>query len=344
MRNLLVVVAAALGLTACNTVTSENEQAIAVHLENAAQYYDAGHYERAMQQWQKVLDEDSRNDKARLGQGMALYQMGREDSAEGVQRLAQAQQRLEELREEDLDDQQWKVQLGLALVHQRWVELYDLKVRKAAADRAAGRGVDQREGETVEREMASHVREAEVAYHAVLASGDREPVDRLTAWLGLARLAAVRGDLEASLEWAGEYERQIEKSKALWKDMAERSPKEAAIWEAKYDGAELQQADVHDLMGSVLFKLGRADEAEAQLEKVLAIAPERASAWLNRGILRQARGDWDLARGDFRQFLALTTLAEDDPAVLEAARRLAEVEERVADEDASFVPGADPQR
>ena len=73
---------------------------------------------------------------------------------------------------------------------------------------------------------------------------------------------------------------------------------------------------------------------------VLEIDPERASAYLNRGIMRQTREDWDRARQDFRTFLAMTTRAKDDPSVLEAQRRLEEVERRVREEDAAAVERA----
>ena len=67
------------------------------------------------------------------------------------------------------------------------------------------------------------------------------------------------------------------------------------------------------------------------------IDPERASAYLNRGIMRQQRQVWDRARQDFRTFLAMTARPDEDPSVIEARRRLEEVDARVQEEDAAAV-------
>src|SRR6185503_19059 len=98
MRARFLLAVLALLLAACKTAGSEQQQMLTVYLENAAQYYDTGHYERAFQQWQKVLEIENDESRALLGQAMALYQMGREDSQKGFERLALAEGRLEELR------------------------------------------------------------------------------------------------------------------------------------------------------------------------------------------------------------------------------------------------------
>jgi len=330
---LAVLLAGAALLAACNTLSSENESQLALYLENAAQYYDGGHYERAYQQWDQALLLDAENEKARLGQAMALYQLGRKESAEAIGPLSEGTKRLDALRLEDFGGDQWKVDLGAALVHERWCEIYDRKLRKIAEDERRGVTPDADTLAISKREFAMHMRVAQGGFESVLGGSEKDPRDRLTCWLGLARIAAWRDDLPESLRYANLYLEQVLRSKQLWKDASTRFPKEAPIFEAKLAGAAMQEAELRDLMGAVLYKLGRMKEAEEQVDVVLKTYPQRATAYLNRGILRQMRGEDDLARSDFRKFLSYTELPDGDPSILECTRRLAEVEARLKAQD-----------
>lgn len=326
--------------TACTTLGTEDRKRLTLHLENAAQYYDQRHYDRAYQQWDKALAVDPLNDKARLGQAMALYQLGLEESPLGVARLQAAEERLDELRNEDLDGLEWQAELGYAMTMDRWVGLYGRKVRQLRYQREVEGMTDEEELAIAESELDRRARIAERAYRTVYEGGEREAQYQLACLIGLAKMTAYRGDYEASLGHARKYEEQIVRSKRLWRDAAERFPRERPLWEQKLHGAERQEAELRDLIANVLFKLGRYQEAESELDVVLDIDPERASAYLNRGIMRQTRNDWDRARQDFRTFLAMTARPADDPSVLEARRRLQEVERRVEEEDAATVERA----
>jgi tetratricopeptide (TPR) repeat protein len=318
------------GLASCNTLTSENEGELSLYLENAANYYQGHQYLRAYRQWDKALEIDSENEKARLGQAMALYQMGRVDSKESIVSLSEAERRLDELRRSrDLGDLQWHAELGYALTEQRWAELLDRKLRKLDEDARQGAAVDPKLVATAKGEFDVHVEAARQSFERVLAAEEREPRDRLTCWLGLARIATWRSDFATALEYAARYEKQVMRSEKMWKDQAKRFPKDAPLYEEKQHGAESQEAELRDLMANCLFKLGRLDDAENELLKVVKLFPDRASAYLNLGIVREARGDLDLAAGDYGKFLALADLPETDPAVVEARRRLAGVESRM---------------
>lgn len=331
-RSVLILLLAG-SLAGCNTVSSENEELLKSYLENAAQYYDGGHFLRAYQQWDQAIAIDSSNEKARLGQAMALYQLGRMESVEAIKPLTEATQRVDELQHEDFDKDQWKVELAVALVHLRWCDIYDRKLRRISEEEKKGVAPDKDTQAISRREFDRHLDISEAAFRKAVAGPEKEPRDRLTCWLGLARIAAWRNDLETSLDYANRYLDTIVKSKKLWKDAAERFPKEAPIYEAKFGGAQMQEADLRDLMGAVLFRLGRTDEAEQQLNLVIEMFPQRATAYLNRGILRQMRGEDDLARSDLKKFLSYTELPENDPSILEATRRLAEVGVRLAAQD-----------
>ena len=145
----------------------------------------------------------------------------------------------------------------------------------------------------------------------------------------------MRGDLEESLTYAREYETEVVSSKELWRDSITRFPSRKREYELLLQQAESHEAQLRDVVANVLFKLGRFDEAEAELTRAIDLSPGDAAAYLNRGIIRQLRGDWDLARSDYTDFLAHTELADDSPNVVEASKRLAEVEEELAAEDAA---------
>jgi tetratricopeptide (TPR) repeat protein len=336
----LILLACLLAVSACTALGTEDRGRLTLYLENAAQYYDQRHYERAYQQWGKALDVDPLNDKARLGQAMAMYQLGLEESPLGVDRLTAAEERLDELRNEDLDGLEWQAELGFALVMDRWVDLYARKVRQLRYQREVEGATDEEELAIAEKELDKRARIAERAYRTVKDGGEREAQYQLACLIGLAKMTAYRGEFQQSLGHARAYEEQIVRSKRLWRDAAERFPREAALWEAKLDGANRQEAELRDLIANVLFKLGRYTDAESELDVVLEIDPERASAYLNRGIMRQERKDWDRARQDFRTFLAMTARQDEDPSVIEARRRLEEVEARVEEEDAAAVERA----
>jgi Flp pilus assembly protein TadD len=321
---------AAASLAGCSSVSSEDEPVLSLYLENAAEYYDGGDFARAYQQWGKALEMDSANEKARLGQAMALYQLGRVDSVEAIQPLTDATERIDKLRTEDFDKDQWKVELAAALVHQRWCDLYNKKLKKIELDQEKGIPPDEKQRDIAKSEFERHMAISEKAFKNVLAGSERDPRDRLTCWLGLALIASWKDDLETSLRYAQLYVDQAIRSKKLWKDSAERYQKEKVIFDAKFTGAEMQEADLRELMGAVLVRLGRLDEAEAQINQVLKMFPRRASAYLNRGVLLEARGEDDLAKADFKKFLAYTDLPESDPLILEATKKLGEAESRLA--------------
>jgi len=336
------VVSAALG-AGCNSLSSENEGQLTTYLDNAEQYFDGGDYTRAYQQWDKALELDPSNEGARLGQAMCLYEGGRVENSSSIKPLVEATTRLDKMRGEDFDKMQWKVELSVALVHQRWCNLYDRKIRKIDEDQRKGVAPDANELATSKREFDMHLGVAESAFKNVLSGDEREPRDRLTCWVGLAQIAYWRKDLPLSLKYANLYLEQVMKSKRFWKDQAEASthPANTQMFKGKFTGAQLQEAELRDLMGAVLDEMGRTDEASAQFDQVIEMFPQRASAYLSRGILRQNRGDHDLARSDYRKFLSATDLPDNDPSVIEAERRLKEVDEKLRAQealDAGHVP------
>jgi Tfp pilus assembly protein PilF len=318
-------------------VTAEDREVVTAYVENAAAYYDGGHFLRAYSQWDRALAIDPHEDRARLGQAMALYQLGREDTKDGIARLTEAEKRLEELRDGELGDQSWKAELGYALVQLRWAEAFGRVVTIQSANQAAGRPHDAEKLDEARREIPRRAAMADTAFRNVLSSPNVEPNLKLTTWIGLARVTSMRGAYEESLEWARKYEAQVVQSAEFWR-------KQGDEYASKLFGAELQEAELRDVLANTLFKLGRFDESEKELDRLIGLQPERASAYLNRGVLREARSAWDLARSDFARFLSTTTLPSDDPAVLEAEKRRILCEERLESENERLQRSLPPAR
>jgi len=332
----LLVLASALGAAGCGTLggIDKDEQArLSTYLQNAANYYDRAHWERAYQQWGKALEIEPDNVKCRLGQAMVLYQLGRARTPDGLKSLVAADEALTDLLDDDLEGLEWQAEMGYALVQTQWVVLYDERIRLSEAQMAREEPVNQDELRANRAELTRRARFARESFQEVLDGGEHEVRDRLTCMLELARLHAVEGSYEESLAQCKLYEREVDRSKQFWRDSAERFPREKDIWESKIAGAERQEAELRDLMGNVLYKLQRFDAAEKELDQVIALQPSRATAYLNRGMIRQSRGDWDRARADFESFLDHTERSPSDPVFLEVTRRLEEVEQLVQAED-----------
>ncbi|MCG3133695.1 MAG: hypothetical protein HMLKMBBP_00920 [Planctomycetes bacterium] len=321
----LIAFAALATAPSCAGTQGEDGQTLQAYLENAAQYYDGGHYLRAYQQWERALELEPSEEKALLGQAMALYQLGREESKDGVDRLAEAERRLDGLRREGLGDMAWKAELGFAFAQQRWAELYDRKLRKLEADEKAGALAAEGAAQlpVVRAELPKRIARAEASFGKVLEDKRTEPNFHLTCWLGLARAAAMRGDWQGAHDWARKYEKKVTESKAFWK-------KQGQEYASKLFGAELQEAELRDVLANCLFKLGRDEEAERELDALIALQGTRADAYLNRGVLRHRRRAWDLARSDLRRFLQISPLPKGDPELLRAAELLVECEDELA--------------
>jgi len=214
---------------------------------------------------------------------------GRVESTKAIEGpLTQATYRLDELRNEDFDADQWKVELGVAMVHGRWSEIYERKLRVIAEQERKGVPRDEKLVATVKSEFNRHVAISERAFKNVLEGSEKDPRDRLTCWLGLARISAWRDDLPASLEYANLYLGQVSDRRSSGRTRPSGTEGGADL-RGEARRRRVAGGDLRDLMGAVLFRLGRLDDAEIQVNKVLEMFPQRASAYLNRGILRQIR-------------------------------------------------------
>jgi hypothetical protein len=280
--------------TGCQTVTGEDRQVASAYLENAAQYYDAGHYLNAYQQWNKALAFDPEDERAQLGQAMALYQLGRDTSKEGMARLAESEKRLDSLRAGGLGDQSWKAELGYALVQQRWAELYDRAVRIQTASSASN--TPQNPATLATRRQS----------FATIALGSLVPQGSTTRgrtelqddpWLGLANDGAARRDRASA--GAASTRSRSSGPVSSGRNSRRRMTRLFGAW---------PKVELRDVLGNTLFKLGQFGD-------------QRLTAWwrssrepapMGTRVLRESRGAWTLRAG-LLSLPQLTDLTADDP-------------------------------
>ena len=117
---------------------------------------------------------------------------------------------------------------------------------------------------------------------------------------------------------------RFEEAEALWSDLLNYLPKEAAIWSNRgnvrvsqnkleaalmdYDKAiELSPAEPDPYLnrGAALEGLERLEEAISSYSQVLAISPKDAAAYNNRGNAQAGLGRWELALEDFQSAIEL---------------------------------------
>jgi len=226
------------------------------------------------------------------------------------------------------------------MVHARIAELWTRKADRARAGVAAGEPAAREELRAAEAEATRHDGEAATLFREVLAE-EEEPLARnnLTALFFLATRSALRASdaagYDEALGYFRRFESEVRKSKDLWIAMKKREPGYEAVYDAKLKGAERQEVELRDLMANIHYK--RKDHAAslAELDRILAIDPRRAKAWLARAQNHEEVGRWGDAADDYRRFLELTDLRPDNPDLVRAVDRMAACERKARDEGAA---------
>ena len=324
---------AALAATAPGCVSDDRENLGAqVYLHNAQGYMEGGHWEQALTQFRRALELDPDNRKALLGEATSLYWIGTGENSAAGRALEEAERRIAALDPDSYGDQDWKVRLSAGMIHARLAELWRRKADRARTPAAAGDAAAAEALAAAERAFARHDSESAARFREVLAEAD-EPLARnnLEALRSLAGREALRAstteEYEEALGYLRRYESEVSKSRGLWIEMKKREPEYAEIYDRKLRRAERQEVELRDLIANLHFK--RRDHAAslAEIDRILAIDPGRASAWLARAQNHEEIGRWGDAADDYRRFLELTDLPPASDPVLRATERMAKCEE-----------------
>ncbi|MCU0725729.1 MAG: tetratricopeptide repeat protein [Planctomycetes bacterium] len=313
------------------------EREASFYTNNAQAYIDGGHYERALQQFDRALEIDEDNQLALVGRAWTYVMLGEAQILRGVKAGAEniqlALAEFEELEGDDFGPASYKIDLGYGKAHLLMAELYERRadLLRSAVER---RPDPQKEAarSAADESRLEHYREATTYLARVLEAKDNPLAkDDLTALLLMARINVGRQDYAGALIYTERYLEQVRRSKSLWLDAIRKYPSDEKLYEAKLAGAVAKEVPARYLISSALFKLGRVENAETELNEVLLLDPFVAGAWLDRGIVREQLGKNEEAIRDYREFLthaARLGLTEDDPRVVEAAARIANLTTR----------------
>lgn len=85
---------------------------------------------------------------------------------------------------------------------------------------------------------------------------------------------------------------------AVWKSSL-------ALWEYEMKTCPIDSAVPHQKLGETYLELGRTQEALAELDKALALAPNNDEIHITKGVLLRQEGDWAPAADEFQKAIAL---------------------------------------
>lgn len=289
----------------------DREQRLAVHTESAALYLNMGEYERAVDQAQRGLELEPDSFILRLYLGRSLQKIGGTNeilTAEKVFRTLPAKK-------------DFRVPLGLGEVLERKGLAQDEAADAIEAGRRFTAAAD-REARIAElrAEAQATWSEAEGWYARAL---ELQPADS-EILSGLARVTALRGAFERSLEWSATLTSTLAADRAFWHGRLAQPGLSAGDQERL-----LQQVRIlDDLAISVRRKaaslereLGRPERALAQLDEVVAIDASIAPVHASRAQLLAGLERYREALNAVERFLELSTgLPFEHPDVQQAMR------------------------
>lgn len=320
----------ALAAAAASACVSDDREILGseTYLHNAQGYAEGGHYDQALDQFRRALELDPSSHKALLGEATCLYWLGTGETQAAGRSILEAEEKIAALDPEDFGDQGWKVRLTAGMVHARLAELWTRKADLARGSPSSGDTLAREEIRAAEEAAARHDQAAGPLFLEVLAEED-EPLARnnLTALVFLATRSALRASTPAAYDEAlgyfRRYEAELGKSKDLWIAMKKREPEYAGIYDRKLQAAEAQEVRLRDLVANIHYKRRQHEASLAELDRILAIDPRRARAWLARAQNHEETGRWGDAADDYRRFLELTDLPAANPDVVRAVDRMA---------------------
>lgn len=327
LRALILAGLAAL-LPACkNTyqtqVEPSDEQKLELYTTTATYLYEDDSLDRAQEQAVKALEVDPKHRAMRRMIGwIRLRKAGNED-------LIVAERFFRDLVKEG--DENENTILGLAITCERLGKAYDDVARAlVAGEREPEAGRDrERSAKDLSDKARRYWDEAVRLCDGLLEAGE----GNTNAMNALQRVHALRGDYEQSLAWS---QRLLERTGAelvSWRRMLQEkdlTDAEEALYRKNERMASDLQTDTHVFATTLLFKLGRYEEALAHLDQLVESSPELAQAYSLRGQMRARVGQYEGAIEDLDRYLALSDAPYEDPSIRRAFELRADAEKQAA--------------
>jgi tetratricopeptide (TPR) repeat protein len=287
-----------------------------LHREYAMKFFSTGEYAQAERQADLGLDLDRYEPELLLIKGWVHIKRGKTDNVLYAERVFR-----------DLvknGDYRARIGLGEAL-ERKGVLFWNSADAVESGDRATPASDPAKRAEELRRDAKKMWQESRSQYEQAL---EKKP-DAVQAINGLQRVSALQGDHAAALTWSLQLLELSRSELDYWRAELKRPNLVAAQEEEtrRYiAGGEKLVLETHLQASGLLVTLGRKDEALAQLDSALALAPGRAEIYSRRAQLHRDLGYHERARADIEQFLKRSTLELNHPDVQRALDLLSECE------------------
>lgn len=304
-------------------VEPSDEQKLELYSTTATYLYEDGSLERAQEQAVKALEVEPENFAMRRMVGWIRLRLNTNED------LIVAERFFRDLVEDG--DENENTTLGLAITCERLGKAYDDVARAlAAGEREPEAGKDR---ERSARELSSKARhywdESIKLCDGLLAVGE----GNTNAMNALQRVHALTGDYEKSLDWSRRLLERTEAELVSWQRMLQEkdlTDTEETVYRKNERAAIDLQTDTHVFVATLLFRLGRYDEALAHLDTLVANEPELAQAYSLRGQMRARVGQYEGAVQDLDRYLALSDAPFEHPDIRRAFELRADAEKQAA--------------
>jgi tetratricopeptide (TPR) repeat protein len=235
-----------------------------------------------------------------------------------------------------IGDKDYRAMLGLAEALEREGVMYSESADAVQRGERPTTAPDRVARASEMRETArANWREAVEFYDRTL---ERKPGE-IQAINGLQRVWALLGDYEQSLTWSKTLLEQSSSEIAFWRTQLERvgitADEEASLRRLLGASSKLL-VETHLQASTLLFQLGRPEEALSHLDQVVAVEPDNVQAYGRRALLLHRLGRPKEARADIQEFMRLSTLSIDHPDMQRAIELLGKCEQEL-----KAAPGGD---
>lgn len=304
-------------------VEPSDEQKLELYSTTATYLYEDGSLDRAQEQAVKALEVEPGNRTMRRMIGWIRLRKNTNDDLIVAERFFR-----DLVRDGDKNE---NTTLGLAITCERLGKAYDDVARAlSAGEREPEAGKDrERSARDLSAKARRYWEESIRLCDGLLEAGE----GNTNAMNALQRVHALAGNYELSLQWS---QRLLERTGAelvSWRRMLQEralTDSEERLYRKNERAAVDLETDTHVFAATLLFRLGRYEEALAHLDTLVENAPALAQAYSLRGQMRARIGQYEGAIEDLDRYLALSDAPYEHPDIKRAFELRADAEKQSA--------------
>lgn len=310
-------------LCSCNSLSHEEQQQLGSHQRNAKYYVEGGRLEQALDQIDRGLALDPDDYQLLAMRGTVLLRQSGSAMSTDHRLLDQAAAILTDVyatRSPQRHEPFVLLPYALALQKQGRRHLGEELRLRGQASRAPNQAELLANADVEHGAAQDLLTRADAVLDVLIARGE---VLR-PAWNHKLQIAQDRRDDAAFVTAAQAYLDQAAKDQAAVRAEIERTMVPAYENEQAQQLRSLQteELEVRGLLADHYFTRKQFDGALAQLNRVLELDPQRSTDYYNRGRVLMELGRSEAAKGDFRKFLATSTLPPSSDKVTLATKAL----------------------